>query len=231
MKTVYVLLVTLSLATLAKAQDCMGLKIKPGAGYEMTMYDSKDRVTGTTLYTFKTVRKEGSSTVIDVETQMTSNKGKAMPASLLHYTCTGNEVIIDMSNAGGGQNPGMKDMEVKLINNNISYPRMLSAGTKLKDGTVQTEAYSNGTKMMEMTLALTNRQVEGKESLTTPAGTFETYKVSGDMSMESKMMGIPIRRAMRTVSYRANDVLFDVKNESYDKGGKLIGYMLLSKTF
>lgn len=214
----------------SQAQDCMGLKITPGAGYEMTMYDNKDKVTGTMTYTFKNVRKEGSSTVVDVETQTTTTKGKATPPNLIHYTCTGNEVVIDMSGFGGG-NPAAKDMEVKLVNNDITYPRMLTAGSKLKDGTLQTEAYNKGSKMMDMTMALTNRQVGSKENLTTPAGTFETYKVSGDLNIESKMMGIPIRRVMRTVSYRNADMLFDIKNESYDKGGKLLSYTVLSKVF
>lgn len=216
------------LTTLTHAQECMGIKMKAGAGYEMAMYDGKDKPTGTMVYTIKNVRKEGASTVVDVETQMTSTKGKAMPANLVHYTCNGNEVIMDMSGFGGG-NPGMKDMEMKLINNDITYPRTLTVGSKLKDGTVKTEAYNNGTKMMEMTLGMTNRQVESKESLTTPAGTFDTYKVSSDLNIESKMMGIPIRRVMRSVSYRNPDTLFDIKNESYDKGGKLVGYMMLTK--
>lgn len=222
------LLVGLFQYGVGQAQDCMGLPMKTGASYEMSMYDGKDKPTGTMLYTVKNVRKEGSSTIVDVETQMTSAKGKAMPSGLLHYTCTGNEVVVDMSGFGGG-NPAMKDMEVKMVNNDIAYPRTLKSGSTLKDGTLKTEAYNNGTKMMEMTMSMTNRQVGDKETVTTSAGTFDTHKVSSDLNMESKMMGIPIRRVMRTVSYRNDDLLFDVKNESYDKNGKLIGYTVLSK--
>ncbi len=214
----------------APAQDCMGLKMQPGATYEMTMYDGKNQQTGVMVYTIKNVRKEGSSTIVDIETQTNFAKGKTLPPSLVHYTCTGNEVVVDMSGFGGGQNPAMKDLEVKMVNNDVTYPRTLKTGSTLKDGTLQTEAYNNGTKITEMRMSMTNRQVGDKENITTPAGTFEAYKISSDLNMESKTMGIPIRRVMRSVSYRNNDILFDIKNESYDKNGKLIGYMVLSKT-
>jgi hypothetical protein len=88
---------------------------------------------------------------------------------------------------------------------------------------------SKGSTLMTMNMTMSNRQVESKAALTTPAGTFDAYKVTSDMSFENRMMGIPIRGTMRTVSYRAVNQLFDVKSETYNKNGKLVGYTLLSK--
>ncbi len=220
----------LSLTTLAHAQECMGLKIKTGAGYEMTMYDSKDKATATMTYTFKNVRQEGASTVVDVDMLMTSSKGKTMPVSTIHYTCNGNEVVVDMAGMGGGASP-MKDMEMKIVNNNISFPKTLSENTKLTDGTLETEAGNNGTTLMKMNIAVTNRKVEGKQSLTTPAGTFTVYKITSDIAMENRVMGMPIRNQMHSASYRANDVLYDIRTENFDKNGKLSSYSMLTKTF
>lgn len=83
--------------------------------------------------------------------------------------------------------------------------------------------------MMTMSMAMTNRKVDGQESITTPAGTFNAYKITSDVAFDNRAMGIPIRSTMKTVSYRTNDLLFDVKSETYNKNGKLMGYTLLSK--
>jgi hypothetical protein len=42
-------------------------------------------------------------------------------------------------------------------------------------------------------------------------------------------MGMPIRATMKTVSYRATNQIFDIKTETYNKNGKLMGYSVLSK--
>jgi len=51
------------------------------------------------------------------------------------------------------------------------------------------------------------------------------------MSFENKVMGIPIRNSMRVVSYRADNQIFDIKSETYNKNGKLMGYTMLSKVY
>jgi hypothetical protein len=76
---------------------------------------------------------------------------------------------------------------------------------------------------------MVNRQVESQQPLTTPAGTFDTYKITSDVNFETRVMGIPVRNKLRTVSYRATNALFDIKSENYDKKGNLTSYMLLSK--
>jgi hypothetical protein len=49
------------------------------------------------------------------------------------------------------------------------------------------------------------------------------------MNTESRIMGMPIRSTMKTVSYRAGNQILDIKSETYNKGGKLMGYSILSK--
>lgn len=212
-----------------RAQDCAGMKIKSGTGYELQSYNARDKPNGRIVYRFKDVRKEGGATVVDVEMQSIDEKGKAASPTVLKYTCTGNELIIDMSGMAQMTNGTMRDGEMRMKINELPYPAKLSAGQKLKDGQMSADFYSNGSKMMEMNLTMANRQVEGPENLTTPAGTFTAYKVSGDMNVDNRTMGIPIRVNFRTVSYRTNDLLFDVKTETYNKSGKLMGYTILSK--
>ena len=227
---VFSLLFTTTVLTKSGAQDCLGMTFKSGMGFEMSMFNAKDKPTGKITYQVKDVHKEGGSTVMDITAQFEDEKGKQRPPYSIHYTCTGNELVADMSGMLQSMQSGMKDMEMKLKTNRLVYPGKLSVGQKLSDGQMEAEMSSSGNTMMTMNMMMANRQVESKESITTPAGTFTAYKIPSDMSFENKVMGIPVRSTMRVVSYRADNQLFDVKSETYNKGGKLMGYSLLTKT-
>ncbi|RYF54973.1 MAG: hypothetical protein EOO39_38625 [Cytophagaceae bacterium] len=94
---------------------------------------------------------------------------------------------------------------------------------------MEADMLSGGNSMMTMNMTMTNRQVDSQESITTPAGTFNAYKITADISLDNRAMGIPIRSSLKSVSYRTNELLFDVKSETYNKNGKLMGYTMLSK--
>lgn len=231
MKT-FVILLWVSVVTLTagRAQDCLGVTFKSGMNYELSTFNAKDKPTGKIVYQVKDVRRQGNSTVMDITAQFQDEKGKQQTPYTIHYTCTGDELVADMSGMMQSmQNSAMKDTEMRLKTNKLVYPGKLSVGQKLADGQMEAEMLNNGSTMMTMNMTMSNRQVEGKDAITTPAGTFDTYKVTSNMNFENRMMGIPIRGTMRMVSYRAANQLFDVKSETYNKNGKLMGYSLLSK--
>jgi len=73
-----------------------------------------------------------------------------------------------------------------------------------------------------MTVNVSNRKVEAVESLTTPAGTFECYKISYDVA--TKMM---INVKTKGVEWFSKGVGM-VKSETYDSAGKLLGSNVLA---
>ena len=230
MKSLVTLLLLLFVSfSTVRAQDCMGMTFKKGMQFEMSTFNAKDKPTGKVSYSVNDVRKEGGSTIMEMSAQFEDEKGKQRPPYMVTYTCTGNELIADLSGMMQSMQSNMKDMELKMKMNKLVYPGKLSVGQKLSDGQIEAEMITNGTTMSTMTLLMANRQVEGKESVTTPAGTFDTYKVTSDMNMENRVMGIPIRNTMRVVSYRADNQILDIKSENYNKNGKLMGYTLLTK--
>ncbi|GAB3641698.1 TapB family protein [Spirosoma arcticum] len=230
MKTLLITLLICSLSTVTcLAQDCLGMTFKSGMNYELSTFNAKDKPTGKIVYQVKDVRREGPATVMDITAQFQDDKGKQQQAYTIHYTCTGDELVADMSGMMQSMQNNMKDAEMRLKSNKLVYPGKLSAGQKLPDGQMEAELVNNGSTMMTMNMTMSNRQVESKAPITTPAGTFDTYKVTSDMNFENRMMGIPIRGTMRTVSYRAANQLFDVRSETYNKTGKLMGYSLLTK--
>ncbi|GAB3950418.1 hypothetical protein GCM10028805_28410 [Spirosoma harenae] len=206
------------------------MTFKAGSSFELSHFSAKDKLTGKVAYQVKDVRKEGGSTIIDISAQFEDEKGKQRPPYLIHYTCTGNELIADMSGMlQSMQASTMKDMEMKLKTNKLVFPGKLSVGQKLSDGQMEAEMVNSGNTMANMSMTMANRQVEGKESITTPAGTFDAYKITSDVNFENRVMGIPIRNAMKVISYRTDNQVLDIKSETYNKNGKLMGYSLLTK--
>ncbi|WP_234735127.1 TapB family protein [Tellurirhabdus bombi] len=225
-KLIFFFLLVLSIKT--QAQECAGMNLKSGTGYEVLSYNAKGKPNGRLVYKFKDVRKEAGATVVEIGMQSFDEKDKGGTEMLIKYVCNGNEIIADLSGMTQMANQNMRDMELRMKTNAIIYPHNLSPGLKLPDGKLEADMYSKETKMMEISMSFVNRQVEGKESLTVPAGTYTAYKVNSDMNMDNRAMGIPIRSNMKVVSYRSNDVLFDLKSETY-RNGKLIGYTVLNK--
>ncbi|AQG79973.1 hypothetical protein [Spirosoma montaniterrae] len=226
---IFSLLLVLGTLTTGWAQDCLGFSMKTGMSYQMSTYNAKDKLTGVMSYRVNDVRKEGGATLVDMTVQVQDEKGKTQPPYTIRYTCKGDELLADLSGALQGMQTAMKDAQLKMKSNSIVYPASYSVGQKLADGQIEADFLTNGTTMMEMNMTMVNRQVEGKESITTPAGTFDTYKVASDMNFTNRTMGIPIRGNMRVVSYRAPNQLLDIKSETFNKNGKLMGYTLLTK--
>jgi hypothetical protein len=115
-----------------------------------------------------------------------------------------------------------KDMEMTMEGGNLEMPWNLKAGDILKNGDLKMSFTSGGMTVMNMTISISNRKVEAVENITTPAGTFECFKISYDIA--TKMM---INVKMKGVEWYAKKVGL-VKSESYNNDGKLMGSTLLT---
>ncbi len=132
------------------------------------------------------------------------------------------KVSIDFSSlAAPGSMEQYKDMEVEMKGTDLILPNNLSVGQTLPDSemlvTVRIAPIN-----MKMNTNVFNRKVEGRESLTTPAGTFDCYVISFDS--EAKM-GFNVSSSGK--QWIAQGVGM-AKQESYNKKGKLTGISLLT---
>ena len=143
-------------------------------------------------------------------------------------TCKGGSYTMDLRSL---ITPEMKTaargMEMKLEGDVLEYPSSMKAGDSLKGGEMRMMMSSGNMLFSTTTIIIKNRKCEKVETKTTPAGTWECYKITStqEFSMKS-MMGVtqlPPRTATEWFSYKVGPV----RTESY-KDGKLESYSELT---
>lgn len=213
----------------AQAQDCMGTTLKAGSGFDMDSFDGKGEPAGKMTYKIASVTNEGGTSVITIEFESFNNKGKSELKNKYKMRCNGNSVMLDANSLiSQEQLKKFENFNMKFTSEDIEYPVKLSVGQTLKDASLRGEGTS-GPLAIAINMLISNRKVESQEKLTIPAGTFDAYKISSDMTMETKM-GLSGKMEFHTISYRAPGVLWDLKSETYRKG-KLMATTELTKIY
>ncbi len=199
--------------------------MKKGSVIETQTFSAKDKLTGSNRQTILDLTTGANSASVKVKSDAFDAKGKELTSQELVMKCENGVFIMDMKNfldpkaMGGG-----KDMEIKVDAQDMEYPQSLSAGMTLKDASIKISMGSGGMTFMSMETRIFNRKVEGVESITTPAGTYECFKLSYDCEVKSI-----VKATVKGVQYVSKGVGV-VRSETYDKNGKLTDYTVISKT-
>src|SRR5690606_32954803 len=96
-------------------------------------------------------------------------------------------------------------------------------GMTLDDAKITMEARMNGMKIMTMNMEIKNRKVEAREKITTPAGTFDCFKITYDTYLKAV-----VKREYKTTIWFSPEA-GTVKSENYNKKGKLDSTTLLTQ--
>ena len=227
MKKVKILLLTgvfLLGTTNLFSQECVFYSpVEKGTVVKYSNYDKKDKLTGTSTQTvIDNYVKEGVQTV-KLRNEYQDVEMDSAFVSELEMKCKDGKYYVDMeSYIGESMLTPYSDMETTFEVKNMTLPAELKAGDVLDNGRVTVTISNNGMKIMTISVNISNRKVEAKEDITTPAGTFECYKISYDIS--TKMI-ITIKAS--TVEWYAKNIGV-IRSESYNKKGKLTGYTVLT---
>jgi hypothetical protein len=206
------------------AQDCpMYYPDQENTQMEYKQYDKKGNLNGSSVQKITAVRKSAGSTEAEIASEHFDAKGKSLGSVTLTARCEKGIFYIDMKNYLTQESmESYEDMEMTIEGGNLEMPWEMKAGDALKNGDLKMSFASGGMTIMNMTVAITNRKVEAVENITTPAGTFECYKITYDIA--TKMM---INVKMKGAEWYAKNVGM-VKSESYTNDGKLAGSILLT---
>jgi hypothetical protein len=202
------------------AQDCtFYFPTKVGATTETKTYDSKNKLTATV----KSKVLEANASSVKFNSEVFDSKGKSISKGDYDMKCEGGEFVIDMKSYLENMDMSKyQNMEVNMETKNMSIPSKLQAGQKLNDGEVTLKISNNGFKILTVTIKITNRQVVGLESMTTPAGTFNCAKITSDM--ESKTIFTVKSKVTEWIAAKVGSV----RTESRDQKDKLVSYSVLT---
>jgi hypothetical protein len=190
---------------------------------EYKNYDKKGNLAGSSIQKITGVKKSGNSTVIEINMEHFDAKGKPLGSAQLTAKCEAGVFYVDMRNYLNEQSmEAYKDMEMTVEGGNLELPSSMKAGDVLKSGELKMSFSSGGMTIINMNINITNRKVDAVENLTTPAGTFECFKISYDVAMKM-MMNVKTKG----VEWYAKDVGL-IKSESYSTDGKMLGSTVLT---
>lgn len=202
------------------------LFFKEGATTTMTSYDKDNKVTGSSKSVYSSVKTTAEGSTVIVAQESFDKKGKSVMKHDFTIRCKAGVIYFDMKMAmpSNGMNNG--DFQMKIDGNDLEFPGHLTVGATLKDSHMKcTFSGKDNTPipMMTVEVDITNRKVEALETITTPAGTFECYRISEDYSAKSI---VPIHgKNKQWFNYEVGTV----RTESYRENGNLSGSTVLTE--
>ncbi len=217
----------LSFNLILKAQNACEsnyLAFREGVSFELTNYDKKGKVSGVQNQKINSVEAIEDGFRASTNMVLTNEKGKTLSEGSYNIECRNGVVYLDMSSMlDPRMMEGFKDMELEISGAALEFPSNLRPGQTLPDGDVNVKAMTGGLALMNITMSITNRKVEGTEVVTTPAGTFECAKISQDSELKSI-----IKKKFKSVSWYAIGVGL-VKSENMDERGNVESSTILTK--
>ncbi|MDY6799824.1 MAG: hypothetical protein SVU94_01215, partial [Bacteroidota bacterium] len=148
--------------------------------------------------------------------------GKGLGTKTFEVKCENGVYSVDMKRfMDPATMAAYEEMEVKVNSTNLEIPSNLKVGDILYDGKLVITVYSKGIRIMGLTTEITQRKVDGKEQITTDAGTFNCFKITYTITTKT-MFSVRVEAA----GWIAENV-GTVNSETYSRG-KSIEYSLLT---
>ena len=186
--------ISIVIAACCSAQNCnQYFFLQNNKTVEMTIYSKKGDASGKNVYTISDVQSSGGTTTATVNSEMFDKKGKSIATATNNVKCNGGVMMMDMKMMIPQQQmEQFKSGEAKAEGMYMEYPANMKEGDQLKDASIKMTG-QNGPMNYTLTMDVTERKVQGKESVTTTAGTWDCFKITSKTHMNIKMaLNIPM---------------------------------------
>lgn len=194
MKTIFLIFV-LTAATNIYSQKCDGFYyLQNNKTVEMISTDKKGKPATKLLYHISDVKSSGGTVTSTVNSELYDMKGKLISKAGNIIQCKGGVMMMDMKMfIPSGQQAQMGTVTATEAEAYIEYPANMKVGDALKDGTFKMDYKTQSGLAGFISVDITNRKVDGKESVTTTAGTWECFRITYHSKVNIKMLiNIPI---------------------------------------
>lgn len=210
-------------------QECGNyLFMTNNAEIEMTVLDKKGKNAGTQTWQITNVKTNGNSVESMVVSNFKDAKGNDIATGTGNYICENGILKADVRmSLPQQQMEAYKDAEINFDAVYLEYPYNISVGQTLNDADFKMDIRQENGMSSTVTYKASNRKVEGKESVTTPAGTWDAFIISYDATFRMEVAGIGIPMNIKGKEWFVPGVGV-VKTETYNKNGKLTGSTMIS---
>lgn len=192
-KILFIFLVLLSCS--AFSQNCEDYYyFQNNKAIEISIANKKGKETGKLVYTISDVGKKGSTTVSTIHSEMLDKNGKSTSKATSSLQCENGIIMIDMKMfIPSAQMEQMGEVSGSGSTSYLEYPSSMKEGDALKDASFAMDFKSTSGLNSHISMDMTNRKVAAKESVTTPGGTWDCYKITYHSKMIFKIgIGIPM---------------------------------------
>jgi len=170
----------------------------------MTISNKNGKEAGKMTYTVSDSKKSGSTVTATINSEFVDTKGKTITKGTNNVKCENGLMQMDMKVfIPAAQQEQMKSGTANASDVFLEYPANMNVGDQLKDGQLNMDYESAGGLKSSIEISITERKVEGKESVTTPAGTWECYKITSKNKITSRIAGIGIPITMTVTEWFA----------------------------
>lgn len=225
LKTPLFFLLLLCFCSSLSAQDCKGFfPFEPGTKFEITYYDKKDRVSSVGEHVVSDITSFDGITAAEMSVVVKDEDGEVVVENDYKVECDEESYKLDLTAMlNESMMQASANMEMEMESDALEFPSNMSVGDELPDGNTSIKMSSNGMKLMTIKMVATNRKVESQEQITTPAGTFDCYKITYDFQMKTVL-----KKKYKVVQWLSDGVGM-VRSETRNKKGKLMSYEVLTK--
>ena len=230
MKFIYIFLISLIAFPLSTySQDCStSSQLKKGKTWEVSNYDKKDKFTGKIKHAVLEVKKEGNKNIWKIQQETFDKEEQLVSTGSYTITCENGNFEVDANGLIPTETLEMLDnmganMKVEMEENTINYPSSKNTNLQLKDGSVHITGEAYGLTILDLTVSVLDRKIEGLETIETDAGTFECVKIKQTLQLKDK----------RTEKNHPTVIWFlpgfgAIKSELYSPKGKLMEYSVVT---
>jgi hypothetical protein len=155
---------------------------------EMTITNKKGKESGKNIYTIADVNKSGTTVSSTINSELFDSKGKSIATATNNMKCISGVIMMDMKMFIPSAQQEQMGTVVGGGEIYLEYPGNMKEGDALKDASFSMDFKSKAGMNGRITIEMTNRRVEGKESVTTPAGTWNCFKITYHSKMNFKML-------------------------------------------
>ncbi|MDP4149412.1 MAG: hypothetical protein Q8927_02590 [Bacteroidota bacterium] len=191
-------------ASYGYSQDCQSFFFfQKNKTIEMSISNKKGEPNGKQVYQVSDVTIAGGTTTATIATEMFDKNGNSLAKSNSSVQCHEGTIMVDMRMMLPPRESEQYAASARTQSFLLEYPTAMHVGDALKDGnlSMQLNMPPPGAGAppgppgppgfgRTINMAISNRKVEAQESVTTPAGTWNCYKISFKCRMTVKN-GVP----------------------------------------